>query len=64
MNSTIRQFDNGKMEKWKSGKMKNGMLERFYHGDTEITELEEWKSGRMDEFDNSTMENGKMDDSN
>jgi hypothetical protein len=47
------------MEKWKSGKMKNGMLERFYHGDTEITELEEWKSGRMDEFDNSTIRQWK-----
>jgi len=28
------------MEKWK-----NGMLEGFYHGGTEITELEEWKDG-------------------
>jgi hypothetical protein len=31
------------MEEWKSGRM-----ERFYHGDTEITELEEWKSGKME----------------
>jgi len=27
---------------------KNGMLERFYHGGTEITELEERMSGMME----------------
>jgi len=26
------------------------MLERFYHGGTENTELEEWKNGIMEEW--------------
>ena len=41
------------VEEWK-----NEMLERFYHGGTEITELEEWKSGKMEEFDNGKWKNG------
>jgi len=36
------------MEEWKI----------FYHGGTEITELEEWKSGKMEEFDNGKWKNG------
>jgi len=66
-NLTIRQFDNGRLEDWKNGRMeewKNLVIRQFDNG-----RMEDWKDGKMEgwknlaiwQFDNTTMEEWKID---
>jgi len=53
----IRQFDNGRMEEWKSGRVEecgNSTIRQWKNG-----RMEEWKNGRVEECSNSTMEEWK-----